>query len=111
MLEIILEEMEFYAFHGMYPEEKKLGNKFTVHLRVAIKNPSSLVDYSQLYQLVAQEMNSNAVSTLEELSQKICNCIKSHYPQIYRITIEVRKHLPPINGICKYAAIRRIQQY
>ena len=32
MDKIILEKMEFYGYHGVYPEENKLGQRYRVDL-------------------------------------------------------------------------------
>jgi dihydroneopterin aldolase len=37
--EIYLQGMEFHAFHGVYPEEKKLGNRFRVEIRMWLNVP------------------------------------------------------------------------
>ena len=32
--EILIDNMEFFAYHGFYPEEQKIGCKYTVSLRL-----------------------------------------------------------------------------
>jgi dihydroneopterin aldolase len=110
MLEIILKEMEFFAFHGLYPEENKLGNKFTVNLKITVEDESIFLDYTLLYQLIKTEMQTTT-PTLEKLTQNICNQIKARFEGISAIAIEVQKHQPPLGGICKYAAVRLIRNY
>jgi dihydroneopterin aldolase len=110
MLEIILKEMEFFAFHGLYPEENKLGSKFTANLKVTVYDESTFLDYVLLYQLIESEMQ-NITPTLEKLAQKICDQIKMQFEGVSAITIEVQKHQPPLGGLCKYAAVRLTRNY
>ena len=110
MLEIILQEMEFFAFHGLYPEENKLGNKFTVNLKARIDDESTFVDYALLYQIIQAQMQ-NTTPTLEKLAEAICNQVKAQFENISAITIEVQKRQPPLGGLCKYAAVRLKKRY
>ena len=32
--EILIDNMEFFAFHGFYPEEQRVGCKYTVSLKL-----------------------------------------------------------------------------
>ena len=39
MLTIALEGLQFYAYHGLYPEEQIIGNHFILDIRVSIPEP------------------------------------------------------------------------
>jgi dihydroneopterin aldolase len=54
----------FFAFHGLYPQERVLGGKFSVGLSVEIELGDSpppgtiekATDYERLYRIIAEEM-------------------------------------------------------
>ena len=83
---ILLEEMEFFAFHGYYEEEQKIGNKYTVTVRVqtnfaaAAKNDDleGTINYEGLYAIVKQVMSVPS-KLLEHLGQKIIEQIREEY--------------------------------
>jgi len=78
MGKVFLEGMEFFGYHGMYPEERVLGNRFLVNLELHTDFEDAMltdrlegtVDYAQLYQLVKVRME-NRVQLLEHLGYNI----------------------------------------
>ena len=63
MLTISLKGLRFYAFHGVYPEEKIIGNQFEIDLDIecipvsgTITSISDTVNYTDLYLLIRTEM-------------------------------------------------------
>ena len=60
--------MEFFAFHGYYDEEQKIGNKYGVDLYIKTNllaagesdKLQQTVNYEVLYRLVAEEMRAPA---------------------------------------------------
>ena len=65
-LEIVLEEMRFYAHHGVLEQERLVGNSFIVNLTIGLNTCSSLysddlkdtINYAEVYKVVQSEMNS-----------------------------------------------------
>ena len=66
---IILDHMEFYAYHGRNPEERILGQPFVVDLEVYLDldmagksdDIKETVSYADLYRLVKEEMEKEAI--------------------------------------------------
>lgn len=65
IMTIELKELRFYAFHGLYGEEKKTGNEFEVSLCVdfdpvetVITNIAVTVNYARLYEIVKRKCKS-----------------------------------------------------
>jgi 7,8-dihydroneopterin aldolase/epimerase/oxygenase len=111
--EVALEGMEFYARHGYYPEERKIGNKYTVDLYMTLDMTHAVehdklegtVNYERVYELVADVMNTDA-HLLEHLAGKLVNRILEKFPIVQTATAHVSKHNPPIKGLCKVASVR-----
>lgn len=105
MARIRLEGMEFFAYHGVYPEERANGGRFRVELsfetdiQQAGKSDdlNDTVDYSAVYALVADEMNRPS-KLLEHLATRMLERISTAFPAISRPELRITKLLPPIEG-------------
>ena len=97
--------MEFHAFHGIYPDEKKNGNKFSVDLEFkadlqrAAKTDDidDTINYELIYNIIQQEMNI-ASNLLENVANRIYKAVKEHFPKILTLKVKVTKYNPPLNG-------------
>ncbi|WP_192821774.1 dihydroneopterin aldolase [Rufibacter sp. LB8] len=112
MGQIALEGMEFFAFHGYYDEEQKIGNKYGVdlylltdlHAAASSDNLDQTVNYERLYKLVLKEMGQPA-RLLEHLGHRIIEGIYQEFPFVEQITVSVSKFNPPLGGICHKAKV------
>ena len=106
MAQLILDNMEFYAFHGHYDEERKVGSRFTVDIIVetnideAVKTDrlEDALDYTTIYEAVKQEMRVTS-RLLEHVAGRIVNKIHDLSNQISKVTVTVSKHNPSIGGM------------
>ncbi|MFQ3575824.1 MAG: dihydroneopterin aldolase [Cytophagales bacterium] len=113
MDEVILEGIEFFANHGYYDEEQKVGNRYVVD--VVVNAPlhaagesdllSQTVNYEKIYKIVNLVMSKPA-RLLEHLAHLIIENIKVEYPEIHGVEVKVSKHNPPIGGICQKACVK-----
>jgi len=112
MGKIKLDSIEFHAFHGVYPEEKEKGNRFTVDVEVdypfekeAGKDDLDLtVNYEVLYDITRRIMEVPS-NLLEHLAMNIARAIRQAFPDILSVTISVSKYDPPIGGTCRAATV------
>jgi dihydroneopterin aldolase len=105
MLSIHLHNLTIFAHHGIYEEEKVLGNEFELNLtiqyqpaRIPVKHLSETIDYVTVYELVKKRM---AVPTalLETVITEIAKQILDQFPVAQEISIAIRKKYPPISRI------------
>ena len=102
---ILLENMEFFAYHGCFAEEQIIGNRFIVNLIIetdtsAAESSDKLhdtINYQAVYNIVKQEM-SVASKLLEHVASRICVEVKKNFPQIDRLIVKVSKTNPPLGG-------------
>ena len=102
---IRLQEMEFRAYHGCYDLEQKVGNRFTVDLRivtelgqVAAEDSVELaVNYLTVYEVV-REVMTHTQRTIERVAMNIIEALKERFPQIEQVTCTVAKLAPPLGG-------------
>ncbi|MDR1672565.1 MAG: dihydroneopterin aldolase [Bacteroidales bacterium] len=112
MGKIFLEEMEFHAYHGCLPEEKKHGNRFVVDVEIdtdmeaASRNDSlnNALDYAKVYDTVKQEMEIRS-DLLEHVSGRILERIFAAFPQTCRAEVKVSKLNPPCMGKMKKVTV------
>lgn len=109
---ISLEGMEFYARHGYYEEERKIGNKYSVDVHLytdfdkAVEDDQldGTVNYEKVYEIVAQAMSVEA-KLLEYLGGKIIKSLKEAFPYLEKVKVKISKHNPPIKGLCRKASV------
>ena len=109
---IRLEGLEFFAHHGFYQEEQKIGNKYTVDIDIALSTENDFSDddlddtinYEVVYEIINGIMQS-PTKLLETLTSKINHQISEQFEHIDSCTTTVSKHNPPIKGICAKASV------
>ena len=112
MGQIALEGLEFFAFHGYYDEEQKIGNKYGVdlylstdlHAAGASDKLAETVNYEVLYRAVQEEMQLPA-RLLEHVAHRILDRIMSEFGQVKKARVSVSKFNPPLGGICHRARV------
>lgn len=107
MDKIILKKMEFYAYHGVFDEEKKLGQRFFIDLEVytdlrkagQTDDVHFTINYAHLYDVVKQTAQVERYHLLETIAEKIAERLLNNFPQVSGVKIQVTKQTPPIDGI------------
>lgn len=110
--EISLRDVIFYAGHGLFEEEKKLGNRFKVNLSLFLPfseevnrdEISGTISYVDMFNILKEEMELSR-NLLETLCASIVKKIKLKYPQIIRGSLSIEKMNPPIAGMIGSAEV------
>jgi len=104
LITINLQNLIFFGRHGIYEEEKSLGNEFELNLAISfvsneriIGDINHTINYEAVYELVKQEMGKPTL-LLESLVTRITENLYSFFPGIKKITISIFKLHPPIEG-------------
>ena len=106
MDKVRLEGMVFYGYHGVLPEERKLGQRFVVDLEVECDlspagNSDRLedtVNYTSLFNVAKDVMEGEPCFLLEKLAEDICKGSLASSPLAVSVNVKVRKPSPPIKG-------------
>ncbi len=112
MGKVSLEGIEFHAYHGVFTEENKLGNRFTVDIQVETDFRQAMlhdslkdtVDYAKIYQIAKSHM-LEPVKLLEHLAHLMIKDILKTYPDSKQVSITIKKHNPAIGGVVNYSVI------
>jgi len=102
---IHLEGMKFYAYHGHFPVEQKVGNEFVVDLKIETSadkaaETDKLVDainYQLLYDTVKDEMSLISY-LLEHVAARILQALYQKFPSILHAEVKISKINPPLGG-------------
>ena len=105
MDQLVLENMEFYAHHGHYDEERTIGGRFRVDLVIDTDLSKAAgsdelehtVDYAKVYERVKHEM-SQPSRLLEHLASRIIQAVYSLSGSITAVKVTVSKLNPVIGG-------------
>lgn len=101
-----LEGVSCLAYHGLYPAEQKLGSTFITNIYISYKptwnqdndNIDNTINYELLQQIVIEEMK-NTQKLIESVANNILQKTLLKIPKnSTRITIEIRKMSPPLEG-------------
>jgi dihydroneopterin aldolase len=112
MAKILLEGLEFFAYHGYHKEERKTGNRYNVDVLVeanvkeaAVRDRlKETIDYAKLYQTVKEEMAQPA-KLLEHIAHRIIQRVLEQFPQVEAVEVQVSKFNPPLGGVCHRACV------
>ncbi len=104
---ICLTGMEFFAYHGVAKEERRLGQRFVVDCvlsldlsRVAVSDDlAETVDYAAVYETVRCVAEGGPFSLIEKLAGAINTEILSRFPVIVSAETTVHKPGAPIPGV------------
>ena len=117
LLTISLNELHFFAYHGLYAEERKTGNEFEVNLAVSyqpsvkvITSIADTVNYASLYELLKVEMQQPR-HLLETFLMEVTDSIHSSFLQIKSIEISITKLHPPIAKFTGTVGVKYSKSY
>jgi dihydroneopterin aldolase len=110
---ITLEGLEFFAYHGLFKEERKIGNKYSIDLTITtdfgeaaiFDKFSATIDYGVLYKII-QNVIEQPTKLLEHLAFKIIENILTTFLQVTEVEVSVAKHNPPVGGVCRWAKVK-----
>jgi dihydroneopterin aldolase len=106
LAKIELEDMEFYASHGCYDLEQKVGNRFIVNLKMTVEveeaayndDISKTVNYLEVYELVARQMAIPS-RILENVALRILEALSATYTdRLKTAEVKVSKLARPLGG-------------
>ncbi|TLS34996.1 dihydroneopterin aldolase [Pseudalkalibacillus caeni] len=113
MDKIYLNGMGFYGYHGVFPEENKLGQRFFVDLVLETDlSPASQTDdlnktvnYAEAYKKTKEIVEGKPKKLVETVAEMIAQQILDQFSIVQACTVKVTKPDPPIPGHYKSVAI------
>ncbi|XP_056159295.1 dihydroneopterin aldolase 2-like isoform X1 [Syzygium oleosum] len=110
---LILRGLLFHGFHGVKPEERKLGQKFLIDvdawmdLQAAGKSDelSDTVSYTDIYRLVKEVVEGLPKNLLEAVAEHIASTTLAKFPRITAVRVKVGKPHVAVPGPLDYLGI------
>ena len=105
MSKISINGMEFYAHHGCFEEEQKVGTWFMVDLSMEVDTKEAertddleaTVNYAEVYLTVKREMEQPS-KLLENVAYRIREAVMREYPKTENVRVKIQKLNPPLGG-------------
>jgi 7,8-dihydroneopterin aldolase/epimerase/oxygenase len=103
---IFIEGMIFYGYHGVHPEENRLGQRFIVDIDATCDlGPAATADdidrtvnYSHLHAIAREVVEGPSVALVETLAQRIALAALDRFGILDEVAVTVRKPSAPIKG-------------
>lgn len=103
---IHLRSLEFYAYHGVLPEEQVLGQKFLIDMDLFFDQRQAgssdqvgdTIHYGEVYQVIRACVTEERHQLLEHLAEEIAQRVLGQFPCKF-VRVEVHKPQAPIPGI------------
>lgn len=104
-MHVFLKGIQIYAYHGVLPQENKVGSYFYIDMNIktdfssASKNDSleGTINYADLYLCVKEEMKIPS-KLLEHVAERIAKRIFHEFAKIEEIEIKISKENPPMGA-------------
>ncbi|HEX5417764.1 MAG TPA: dihydroneopterin aldolase [Chloroflexota bacterium] len=103
---IFLEGLTFYGYHGVNPEELRLGQRFVVSVTLGLNlaaagradDLAQTVNYATLYAMVRDIVEGPPVRLLETLGERITGVILDQTPA-EEVVVRIEKPWAPVKGM------------
>ena len=110
---ILLTGMRFYAYHGCFEEEQKIGTHFVVDVALTYNAEAAVtsddveqsVNYQLVYRTIRKVMDTPQ-HLIETVADHIIREIKRDFPQVLKVTVKLCKLNPPLDGKTEYVAVQ-----
>lgn len=116
MITIHLNNLAFFAHHGMHDEEAITGTNFEVSVAISFKPGGKItsihqtINYAEVYKIIQKHM-TNPVALLEMLTENICDAIYLLDKRIKNINITINKLHPPISNFIGQVGVTFHKEY
>lgn len=102
---IEIEGMHFYAFHGHFESEQRVGNDFIVALKIETDcslasisdNLDDALNYQTVYEIIKKEMSIPS-HLLENVAKRILDSLYLNFESLKRAEVKISKMNPPMGG-------------
>ncbi|QAY67414.1 dihydroneopterin aldolase [Paenibacillus protaetiae] len=105
MDKMVMQGMSFYGYHGVFPEENKLGQRFGVDLEMVLDLGKAsqtdeleyTVNYAEVHGLIKSIVEGSPFKLIEALAGHIATMVLEAYTRVHEVTVRVTKPNPPFD--------------
>lgn len=104
MDKLYIKDFEVFAYHGVFPEEKKLGQKFLISVTLTLDMQEAAltgdltksVHYGELCHALEAEFKKESYDLIETAGEKLAAFVLDNYPMVSHVSILIKKPWAPI---------------
>jgi len=119
MDKIYIKDLEIFANHGYFQEEKKLGQKFILSFELDLDlsgageedNLDKTVHYGILCEEIEKEFTKTSYDLIEKAAEEIVNFILLKYETVDKVKLKLKKPWAPVRKHLDYVAIEIERQW
>lgn len=113
IIKITLKNCSFYAYHGVFAEEKEIGQRFFVDVELDVTKSKKIaedqledtVHYGEVFALVEDTVTNTKYDLIETLAHFIGQNIIDSFNLVQKAKITVRKPSAPIQGVLDHVEV------
>jgi len=106
MDQIRISGINSFGFHGVYPEERRVGQRFMADLilytdlsAAALSDDvNDATDYSKVVPDVKAILEGEPVNLIETLAERVCDSVLKKYPRVESIEVTIYKPEAPVEA-------------
>src|SRR5438067_572788 len=103
---IRLNDMVFYGYHGVLPEERALGQRFVVSIDMGVDlaaagrsdDLTKTVNYADVYALARDIVTGAPCQLIETVAERISAAVLTEHPGVQTIVVRIQKPAVPLAG-------------
>ena len=112
MIEVFLEGVEFYGYHGVPDAERSVGHRYSVDLSMQVDSQAEktdsvtdTADYGKIGGDLVRFGENQQYRTLERLASEMARHILDSNPKVTSVRLSIRKVLPPSPIIARASGV------
>ena len=102
---VLIEGLTFFGYHGVRPEEQRLGQQFRVDVELTLDlgraassdRVADTVNYEEICRLVLEVGKGRRCNLVETLAERIAAVLLKAFPA-QEVLVRVKKTSPPFDG-------------
>ena len=104
---ITLENLRFYAYHGVEPQESIVGAWYAVSISmkadvtqaILTDDLNGTINYAKVADVIKAQMQIRS-ALLEHVAGRIAQSLLNEFPTLQSVSVTVSKENPPVNCPC-----------
>lgn len=119
MDKLYIKDLEVFAHHGVFPEEKTLGQKFLISVTLTLDmreaavtgDLTKSVHYGELAHALEKEFQKESYDLIETAGEMLTTYVLNNYPMVSTVKIMIKKPWAPILRSMDTVAIELTRQW
>ena len=107
LTKLTIANAQYYAYHGVKPEERNIGGKYEVDLdlyydaKMAVLKDSveDALNYEEALFCISEVVGNESYMLVETVASEILNMLMEKFPQLQIATVRIRKMNVPMKRV------------